>query len=55
MVHWSVKKNVKVIDLFTELIFVLQSHCSLQREFGCRESLSSTGMCMTVIGYRFDL
>ena len=41
MEHWSVKKNVKVVDLFTEFIFVLQSHCSLHREFGCREALFS--------------
>jgi hypothetical protein len=41
MEHWSVKKNVKLVDLFTVLIVVLQSHCSLRREFGCREALSS--------------
>jgi hypothetical protein len=41
MEYWSLKKDVEVVDLFTELIFVLQSHSNLHREFGCREALSS--------------
>jgi hypothetical protein len=29
---WSVEKHVKVIDLFTEIKFVMQSQCMLHRE-----------------------